>query len=116
PWFSAVLLDCPLGGTILSMCLRKARRYSTGRADALHLPFLVYRRLVRWRGKRGNPFDFARRNSLASVCMWTLPLVCFACALFFWNDSAALMIAGWTFNAAYVLIYFCFVRFKIPAW
>ena len=69
-----------------------------------------------WRGKRGNPFDFARRNSLASACMWTLPLVCFACALFFWNDSAALMIAGWTFNAAYVLIYFCFVRFKIPAW
>jgi UDP-N-acetylmuramyl pentapeptide phosphotransferase/UDP-N-acetylglucosamine-1-phosphate transferase len=116
PWFSPVLLAFPLWETLFSMYRRKVRGHSTGRADALHLHFLVYRRLVRWRGKHGNPFDYARRNSLASVCMWTLPLICFACALVFWNDSAALMIAGWTFNAVYVVIYFCFVRFKIPAW
>ena len=115
PWFPPVLLAYPLWETLFSMYRRKRRGHSTGRADALHLHFLVYRRLVRWRGRTANPLEYARRNSLASACTWVLPLICFACALASWNDSTRLMIAGWTFNAFYVAIYLCFVRFKIPA-
>jgi UDP-GlcNAc:undecaprenyl-phosphate GlcNAc-1-phosphate transferase len=116
PWFPPVLLAYPIWETLFSMYRRKRRGYSTGRADALHLHFLVYRRLVRWHGKTHNPLDFATRNSLASACMWVLPVVCFGSALTFWNSSSGLMIAGWTFNACYVGLYLCFVRFKIPAW
>src|SRR3954468_4937085 len=116
PWFSPVLLAYPLWETLFSMYRRKRRGHSTGRADALHLHYLVYRRLVRWDGEMPSPLDHVRRNSMASACMWILPVICFACALAFWNDSSALMIAGWTFNALYVAIYVVFVRFKIPAW
>jgi hypothetical protein len=116
PWFPPVLMAYPIWETLFSMYRRKRRGYSTGRADALHLHFLVYRRLVRWRGKTHSPFDYARRNSVASACMWVLPVICFTCAMSFWGDSALLMMAGWTFNALYVLIYYCFVRFKLPRW
>lgn len=116
PWFPPVLMAFPLWETLFSMYRRKRHGHSTGRADALHLHFLVYRRLVRWRGKSRSPLDYARRNSLASAVMWVLPLICFASALAFWDDSSRLMIAGWTFNGLYVAIYFRFVRFKIPAW
>jgi UDP-GlcNAc:undecaprenyl-phosphate GlcNAc-1-phosphate transferase len=116
PWFPPVLLAYPIWETLFSMYRRKWRGYSTGRADALHLHFLVYRRLVRWRGKTRTPLDYARRNALASACTWVMPLICFACALSFWDDSALLMMAGWTFNGLYVAIYHCFVNFKVPAW
>ncbi len=116
PWFPPVLMAFPIWETLFSMYRRKWRGYSTGRPDALHLHFLVYRRLVRWRGKTRNPLDYARRNSLASACTWVLPLICFASALSFWDDSALLMMAGWTFNGLYVAIYHCFVNFKVPAW
>src|SRR5262249_27417418 len=116
PWFSPVLMAFPLWETLFSMYRRKRRGHSTGHADALHLHFLVYRRLVRWRGKTGHALGYARRNSLASAVMWVLPLICFALALGFWDDSSRLMIAGWTFNAVYVAIYLRFVRFKVPAW
>lgn len=116
PWFPPVLMAFPIWETLFSMYRRKWRGHSTGRADALHLHFLVYRRLVRSRGNARNALDCARRNSLASVCMWVMPLICFALALDFWDDSSRLMIAGWSFNFLYVTIYLCFVRFKVPAW
>ena len=114
PWFAPVLLAYPLWETLFSMYRRKRRGHSTGRADALHLHFLVYRRLVRWHPGTHNAVDYARRNSIASVCMWLMPITCFALALSFWDDSTLLMIAGWTFNAIYVAIYFAFVHFRIP--
>jgi UDP-GlcNAc:undecaprenyl-phosphate/decaprenyl-phosphate GlcNAc-1-phosphate transferase len=116
PWFPPVLLAYPIWETLFSMYRRKRRGDSTGDADALHLHFLVYRRLVRWSGKTRNPVDYARRNSLASACTWVLPLICFTSALTFWDDSGLLMIAGWTFNGLYVAIYHSFVNFKVPAW
>lgn len=116
PWFPVVLLAFPIWETLFSMYRRKYRGHSTGRADALHLHYLVYRRLVRWRGEPQEPSDYARRNSVASACMWLLPLVCFGCALSLWNQGWALVVAGWTFNALYVVIYLFFVRFRIPSW
>lgn len=116
PWFPLVLLAYPVWETLFSMYRRRRRGHPTGRADALHLHSLVYRRIVRWRGFAARPSDIAFRNSLASMVVWTLPLVCFSLALTFWNDTSALVAAGWSFNALYVLIYLCLVRFRIPAW
>lgn len=116
PWFPPVLMAFPIWETLFTMYRRKYRGHSAGRADALHLHFLVYRRLVRWRGESRTALAYVRRNSLASTCMWVLPLICFGCALDFWDDSSRLMVAGWAFNFLYVAIYICFVRFKVPAW
>ena len=66
PWFPLVLLAYPIWETLFSMYRRKARGHSTGRADALHLHSLVYRRVVRWRGFAGKPSDYVTRNSIAS--------------------------------------------------
>jgi UDP-GlcNAc:undecaprenyl-phosphate GlcNAc-1-phosphate transferase len=116
PWFPVVLLAYPIWETLFSMYRRKCRGQSVGHADALHLHTLVYRRIVRWRGYSGNSADAVMRNSLCSACLWVAPVMCFALALAFWNDSANLIMAGWAFNAMYLLVYIQVVRFRIPAW
>ena len=115
PWFPPVLLAYPLWETLFTMYRRKRRGQSTGRADALHLHSLVYRRIVRWHGHAATQAQHVTRNSLASACLWILPAICFLLALSFWADTNALIVAGWTFNACYVVLYFRIVRFRVPA-
>jgi hypothetical protein len=98
------------------MYRRKSRGHSTGHADALHLHTLVYRRVVRWRGFRGRPADYVTRNSLASLCLWVIPVVCLALALAFWERSLPLQIAAVAFGISYTLAYRRLVRFRVPAW
>ena len=116
PWFPLMLLAYPVWETLFSMYRRKARGYSTGRADALHLHSLVYRRVVRWRGFAGKPSDYVTRNSLASLCLWPIPLVCLAVALAFWQSSPALQLAAAAFGIAYTLAYRRLARFRVPPW
>ena len=116
PWFPLMLLAYPVWETLFSMYRRKARGYSTGRADALHLHTLVYRRVVRWRGFAGKPADYVTRNSLASLCLWPIPLVCLTVALAFSENSLALQIAAGAFGITYTLVYRRLVRFRVPAW
>jgi UDP-N-acetylmuramyl pentapeptide phosphotransferase/UDP-N-acetylglucosamine-1-phosphate transferase len=116
PWFPLVLLAYPIWETIFSMYRRKARGYSTGQADALHLHTLVYRRVVRWRGFAGKPADYVTRNSLASLCLWPIPLACLAIALAFWDFSPALQVAAAVFGIIYTLAYRRLARFRVPAW
>ena len=116
PWFPLVLLAYPIWETLFSMYRRKARGYSTGRADALHLHSLVYRRVVRWRSFDGKPWEYVTRNSVASLCLWPIPLVCLAIALAFWRDSAALQWSAAGFGIIYTLAYRRLARFGVPAW
>jgi len=116
PWFPLVLLAYPVWETLFSMYRRKARGYSTGRADALHLHSLVYRRVVRWRSYAGRPSDYVTRNSVASLCLWPIPLLCLAIALAFWRDSPALQTAAAGFGIFYTLAYRRLARFGVPAW
>jgi UDP-N-acetylmuramyl pentapeptide phosphotransferase/UDP-N-acetylglucosamine-1-phosphate transferase len=116
PWFPLVLLAYPIWETLFSMYRRKARGHSTSRADALHLHSLVYRRLVRWRGFDGRPSDYVTRNSVASLCLWPIPLACLAIALAFWEYSPALQVAAAAFGIAYTLAYRRLARFQVPAW
>ncbi|MGH8630953.1 MAG: MraY family glycosyltransferase [Burkholderiales bacterium] len=116
PWFPLILLAYPIWETLFSMYRRRMRGHSIGRADALHLHSLVYRRVVRWRGFAGLPRDYVARNSLASLCLWPIPALCLAIALAFWRDSAALQIAAACFGIGYTLAYRRLVRFGVPAW
>jgi UDP-N-acetylmuramyl pentapeptide phosphotransferase/UDP-N-acetylglucosamine-1-phosphate transferase len=115
PWFPLVLLAFPVWETLFSMYRRKRRGRSTGEADALHLHSLVYRRVVRWRGYAASAADCVTRNSLASLCLWVIPGLCFATALAFWDRSLVLQGAAVIFAACYVAIYRRIVRFQVPA-
>jgi UDP-N-acetylmuramyl pentapeptide phosphotransferase/UDP-N-acetylglucosamine-1-phosphate transferase len=116
PWFPVLLLAYPIWETLFSMYRRKVHGHSTGRADALHLHSLVYRRVVRWRGYSAMASDYVTRNSLASLYLWVLPGLCLSLGLMFWNNTSALELAGYAFNAFYIMVYLCLVRFRVPAW
>lgn len=114
PWFPLVLLAFPVWETLFSMYRRRSRGRSTGEADALHLHSLVYRRVVRWRGYAASAADCVTRNSLASLCLWVIPGLCFATALAFWDRSLVLQGAAAIFALTYLAIYRRIVRFRVP--
>jgi UDP-GlcNAc:undecaprenyl-phosphate GlcNAc-1-phosphate transferase len=116
PWLPLTLLAYPIWETLFSMYRRKARGRSTGRADALHLHTLVYRRIFRGEGLRAGGAQLAMRNSAASLCLWVLPLAGFVIALAFWNRSHVLQAAAIVFALFYVAIYRRIVRFQVPRW
>jgi len=116
PWFPLILLAYPVWETIFSIYRRRSRGCSPGRADALHLHSLVYRRVVRWKGPRVGAADYAVRNSIASLCLWAVPAICCAVALAFWGNSLALQWAALVFAVSYALVYRRIVRFGVPPW
>lgn len=116
PWFPMMLLAYPIWETVFSMYRRKTRGVSAAHADALHLHTLVYRRVVRWRGYSPRISDKVARNSVASLCLWILPLTCLALGLAFWDDSIRLQFSVGVFVLVYILAYRSLVRFNIPAW
>ena len=110
-WFPLVLLAYPIWETIFSMLRRRDRGRSSGQADRLHLHSLVYHRVVRGRSRKTR--DVIARNSLASLCLWPLPIACFGAALALWQDSLALQLAAGAFAMFYVLLYRTIVRFRM---
>jgi UDP-N-acetylmuramyl pentapeptide phosphotransferase/UDP-N-acetylglucosamine-1-phosphate transferase len=116
PWFPLMLLVYPIWETLFSMYRRSTRGQSTAHADALHLHLLVYRRVVRWRGFSENAAHRATRNSLASLCLWMIPLASFGTAIAFWDDSLVLQAVAVAFVILYGLAYRALVHFRVPAW
>ena len=116
PWFPLLLLAYPIWETLFSMYRRKVRGRPTGRADALHLHSLVYRRVVRWRGHASSSADSVMRNSISSLLLWTIPASCFLLALAFWGSTLALQTAAVCFAVLYTLGYRRLARFGVPAW
>jgi len=116
PWFPLMLLAYPIWETLFSMYRRKTRGRSTAHADALHLHTLVYRRVVRWHGSAAHPAQQVTRNSIASLCLWIIPIACFTIGLAFWNSSLVLQIAALIFVACYMFAYRALVRFAVPIW
>jgi hypothetical protein len=98
------------------MYRRQTRGRSTGSADALHLHTLVYRRIVRWKGPGATAAEGVLRNSLASLCLWNIPMIACGIALAFWDRSLVLQCAALGFAVLYVVVYRRIVRFRVPAW
>ena len=114
PWFPLVLLAYPIWETLFSMYRRSQHRVSTGKADALHLHSLVYRRMVHCDGSHEPRGHCATRNSAASLVLWVLPALCSLAAVGLWNRTLALQAAAAAFATLYVLVYLRIVRFQMP--
>jgi UDP-GlcNAc:undecaprenyl-phosphate/decaprenyl-phosphate GlcNAc-1-phosphate transferase len=113
-WFPMMLLAYPVTETLYSAYRRRRRGQSPGSADALHLHSLVYHRIVRWAGPRASDADRLTRNSLASVVMWVLPMICTFLAILFWDKTLHLQAAAVFFVALYLVSYLRIIRFRIP--
>ena len=116
PWFPVLLLIYPVWETLFSMYRKWARGDSPGMADALHLHQLIYRRLVRAMFEEEDARDLLTRNNRTTPYLMGLALLSIAPAVFFWNNTWALIAFTLLFVLTYVGTYLMIVRFKIPDW
>jgi UDP-N-acetylmuramyl pentapeptide phosphotransferase/UDP-N-acetylglucosamine-1-phosphate transferase len=117
PWFPIVLLAYPVVETLFSIYRRRfLKGRSAGRADAMHLHQLIYRRLARVAMAPGNPLDKLRRNNMvvlyvsAGAALFMIP------ALLVWNSTPWLVTLGVAFWVAYLWLYFRLALWRAPAW
>ncbi len=104
PWFPMLLVVHPVWETLFSMYRRARRGWSRmGRPDALHLHSLVYQRVIKSRPTA--PEHSAASNSITSIYLWVVSLLCAAPALIYWRDTWVLATLSVAFAVAYVLIY-----------
>jgi UDP-N-acetylmuramyl pentapeptide phosphotransferase/UDP-N-acetylglucosamine-1-phosphate transferase len=115
-WFPMVLLAYPVCETLFSAYRRRRRGKSPGEADALHLHSLVYRRIVRWKGHGASAADCMTRNALASLLVWSFPVMCWLLAIAYWDNTRVLQVAALAFVALYLVLYRRIVRFSVPTW
>lgn len=114
PWFCLLLLAYPIWDTLFSSYRREiTRQRSWSEPDALHLHHLIYRRLVRPQG-RAQGAGLAIPNSMTSLYIWVLGLMCAAPALLFWNSTPILMGFAALFVVTYGLLYRRLARFRSP--
>ncbi len=114
PWFCCLLMAYPIWDTLFSSYRREFKQQTSwSEADALHLHHLIFRRLVR-------PYVAAHQkdrvilNSLASVYVWTLGLMCAVPAVLFWDSSLILGSFTVLFVVSYSLLYRLLVKFRAP--
>ncbi|MGQ0503069.1 MAG: MraY family glycosyltransferase [Panacagrimonas sp.] len=112
PWFCFLLMAYPIWDTLFSSYRREIkRRVSWSAADALHLHHLIYRRLVRPHGREGLR---VLPNSMTSVYIWVLGVLCAVPALLFWDSTPILIGFTLLFGLTYGLLYHRLVRFRRP--
>lgn len=114
PWFCFLLLAYPICDTLFSSWRREVkRRVRWSTADALHLHHLIYRRLV-----RPTRFDHVDErilhNSVTSLYLWVLCLLCAVPAVLFWDSTPLLMGFSLLFMASYGVFYRRLVTFRAP--
>ena len=117
PWFPLVLLAYPVVDTLFSIYRRKLLRGgSPGRADAMHLHQLIYRRLARVHLFAYEPLRKRGRNNLVALYVCAGAALFIIPALFVWNSTPWLVGLGIAFWAGYLWLYFRLVRLRAPAW
>lgn len=117
PWLPIVLLAYPVVETLFSIYRRRfLKGRSAGRADAMHLHQLIYRRLARVAVAPASPLGKLRRNNIvvlyvsAGAALFMIP------ALLVWNSTPWLVTLGVVFWVAYLWLYFRLARLRAPAW
>ena len=114
PWFCFLLMAYPIWDTLFSSYRREVkRRTSWSAADALHLHHLIYRRLVRPFSIDGDT-DLVVPNSLTSVYVWVLALMCAVPAVLFWDSTAVCVAFAVLFGSSYGLLYRRLAKFRAP--
>lgn len=112
PWFAALLLVYPVWETLFSMYRKIVLRgQSAMQPDGVHLHMLVYKRLVRSNGVRG---ERQRRlmNSTTSLYFAAANFAVAAFAVAFWNSTVTLALAFLAAVATYIATYAALVRFR----
>ncbi|MGC9258233.1 glycosyltransferase family 4 protein [Desulfurella sp.] len=112
-FFPLLLCIYPIFETIFSMYRRKIiKKSSVGKADALHLHTLVFRRMTPlFIGS--NPEKILYRNSMTSPFLWVLTVFSALPAILFWNDAKVLIVFSIIFMFMYIGLYWSIVKFKI---
>lgn len=114
PWFCFLLMAYPIWDTLFSSYRREIkRRVSWSSPDALHLHHLIYRRLVRPFSLDGDT-DPVVPNSLTSLYVWVLGLMCAVPAVLFWNSTRICIGFAILFGVTYGLLYRRLAKFRAP--
>lgn len=121
PWFVFLLLIYPVFETLFTIYRRKLVRGShPGMADAIHLHQLIYRRLVRIPTKNNGVRCVKRsdiKNSKVAPYFWVMVFgLCAVPAVYFWNNTSALIGFSALFCVAYLWMYVSILRWKVPGW
>lgn len=116
PWFPLLLLAFPVWETLFSMYRRAViSRHSVGRADALHLHQLLFRRTMRRAMLHHNDARaLALLNASTTVHLLPFSIGSAAWALAFWNERTALMLGYVALVLCYMRLYRNVVRFRAP--
>jgi UDP-N-acetylmuramyl pentapeptide phosphotransferase/UDP-N-acetylglucosamine-1-phosphate transferase len=112
PWFALTVLTYPVCETLFSAWRRRfVRGQGAMDADGLHLHTLVYKRLVRRKGKGGTG-----QNALAAIYLAVLCATVVLPAMLMWNNTLALQAIAAVFTVFYLILYRGLVRFRFPRW
>jgi UDP-GlcNAc:undecaprenyl-phosphate/decaprenyl-phosphate GlcNAc-1-phosphate transferase len=110
PWFALLALWYPVWETLYSAYRRKVLRgRSPASPDGLHLHTLVYRRIVKLRGRP------AARSALTTLCMLGVSLLTVVPAWLFWDETWILQAFAAGFAVLYLWIYRRIVSFGVPS-
>lgn len=102
PWFPLLVFSYPVTETLFSMFRKKILEKTSPMApDQYHYHMLVYR----WLSERnGMPKRYA--NPVTSIILWISCLPGMLCAVFWWNNTSALMMSLLAVSVLYVGSYF----------
>lgn len=118
PWCALLIVIYPVWETLFSMYRRAiVGGFShMGRADALHLHHLVFRRLVKSCGSGDSQRAMVLRNAMTTPYLLVLVLMSVIPAISF--SDRPLVLVGFTlvFAASYLLCYRMIVRLRVPRW
>ncbi|RYG07557.1 MAG: glycosyl transferase, partial [Burkholderiales bacterium] len=117
PWFGVLIFFYPTVETAFSIYRRLIiKGVPVDTPDATHLHSLIFRRLMRSTISTHSAYARNHQNSMTSPHLWVLSSIAVVPAMFFWNNTAALMTFCGIFLAMYLWIYQRIVRFKTPLW
>ena len=115
PWAPLLLLVYPVWETLFSMYRRSTQGLANiGLPDALHMHQLIYRRLIKLYGLSRDPYHRLMRNSITSLYLWMLAIMCAVPAVLFHKNTGVLMMFSVLFAVSYVVLYRRLVRFRAP--
>ncbi|BBO60038.1 glycosyltransferase [Mycoavidus sp. B2-EB] len=116
-WYPVLMLLYPTFEVLFSIYRRRFLHHtSIITADARHLHTLIYKRLIRPTASVHSVRTFTRCNALTAPYLWLLYLIAVIPATLFWRHTPLLVCFVAVFIAAYIWLYTCIVRFKVPRW
>jgi len=118
PWCAMLIVIYPVWETLFSIYRRAATGgwAQIGRADALHLHHLVFRRLINSKRRAPSPATATLRNAATTLYLIPLVLLSVVPAVLFADQAGTLFGFCVLFAVSYVVIYLSIIRLRVPRW